>query len=96
MGYAYSMQNYARTNVRINPVDLPERGSARIRPDHRVIVIFRVGVFVGLLGMLASACWLTAATLQNAAYVRMVGQVELLFMFAASVLFYRENPVGWK
>lgn len=58
----------------------------------RVIATFRVGVFVGLSGMLASACWLTAATLQNAAYVRVVGQVELLFMFAASVLFFREHP----
>ena len=51
-----------------------------------------VGVVVGLSGMLASVCWLTAATLQNAAYVRTLGQVELLFMFAASVLFFRERP----
>jgi drug/metabolite transporter (DMT)-like permease len=58
----------------------------------RVIATYRIGVFVGLSGMLASACWLTAATLQNAAYVRVVGQVELLFMFAASVLFFREHP----
>ena len=58
----------------------------------RVIRTFRVGVWVGVAGMLASACWLTAATLQNAAYVRVVGQIELVFMFAASVLFFRERP----
>lgn len=58
----------------------------------RVLGAFRVGVLVGLSGMLASACWLTAATLQNAAYVRALGQVELLFVFAASVLVFRERP----
>jgi drug/metabolite transporter (DMT)-like permease len=60
----------------------------------RVIRTFRVGVWVGVSGMLASACWLTAATLQNAAYVRVVGQIELVFMFVASVLFFHERP-GW-
>jgi len=58
----------------------------------RVIGAIRVGAVVGLSGMLASVCWLTAATLQNAAYVRVLGQVELLFMFAASVLFFHERP----
>ena len=58
----------------------------------RVIKTFRVGALVGLSGMLGSACWITAVTLQNAAYVRVVGQIELLFMFAASVLFFREQP----
>ena len=31
-------------------------------------------------------------TLENAAYVRAVGQIELVFAFAASVLFFRERP----
>ena len=58
----------------------------------RVVKNFRIGAIVGLSGMLASACWLTAATLQNAAYVRVVGQVELFFTFAASILFFHERP----
>jgi len=58
----------------------------------RVLHAIRVGAVVGLSGMLASACWLTAATLQNAAYVRVLGQIELLFVFAASVLFFHEHP----
>jgi drug/metabolite transporter (DMT)-like permease len=41
--------------------------------------------------MLASACWFTAMTIQNAAYVRALGQVELLFTFAAGYLFFRER-----
>jgi drug/metabolite transporter (DMT)-like permease len=58
----------------------------------RVAAVFRVGAVVGLSGMLASACWLTAATLKNAAYVRALGQVELVFVFVASVLFFHERP----
>lgn len=55
---------------------------------------WRVGAWVGLAGMLASAGWFTAMTLQNAAYVRALGQVELVFTFAASLLFFgeRTNP----
>ncbi|MBD3677626.1 MAG: DMT family transporter [Rhodobacteraceae bacterium] len=46
---------------------------------------------VGLTGMLGSLGWFTAFTLQNAAYVRALGQVELVFGFIASVLFFRER-----
>lgn len=46
---------------------------------------------VGLVGMACSVCWFTAFTLQNAAYVRAVGQVELIFTFIASVFFFREK-----
>ena len=56
-----------------------------------VIRSWRIGAVVGLTGMLGSAAWFTAMTLQNAAYVRVVGQVELLFTFAASYFFFRER-----
>lgn len=51
-------------------------------------------VWVGVAGMLASAGWFTAMTLQTAAYVRALGQIELLFSFAASLLFFRETVRG--
>lgn len=57
-----------------------------------VIKTWRTALGVGLSGMLASACWFTAMTLQNAAYVRALGQVELVFTFAASYFFFRERP----
>jgi drug/metabolite transporter (DMT)-like permease len=41
-------------------------------------------VWVGLFGMAASAGWFTAMTIQNAALVRALGQIELVFTFAAS------------
>ena len=56
-----------------------------------VIREWRRAAPVGLVGMITSACWFTAFTLQNAAYVRALGQVELLFTFIASVFFFREK-----
>lgn len=46
---------------------------------------------VGVTGVLASICWFTAFTMQNAAYVRALGQIELVFTFIASVVFFRER-----
>jgi drug/metabolite transporter (DMT)-like permease len=57
----------------------------------RVLREWRVAGQVGIVGALASVCWFTAFTLQNAAYVRALGQIELVFTFAASVLFFRER-----
>ncbi len=59
----------------------------------KVVANARTGWFVGLAGMLASVGWFTAMTLQNAAYVRALGQVELLFAYGASVLLFREKIV---
>ncbi|MCP5149288.1 MAG: DMT family transporter [Chromatiales bacterium] len=52
---------------------------------------WRVAGLVGLSGMLASAGWFTAMTIQNAAYVRALGQIELVFTFVASVFFFKEK-----
>ena len=49
------------------------------------------GALVGLASMLGSVGWFTAMTLQNAAYVRAVGQVELIFTFLTSTLIFKEN-----
>ena len=48
-------------------------------------------VWIGLLSMAGSFCWFTAFTLQSAAYVKAVGQVELVMSLAASVLVFREK-----
>ena len=45
----------------------------------RVIGRWRVASLVGVSGMLGSAAWFSAMTLENAAYVRAVGQIELVF-----------------
>ncbi|MEX0347927.1 MAG: EamA family transporter [Paracoccaceae bacterium] len=54
----------------------------------------RTGIFVGLTSMGGSFCWFLAFTLQNAAYVKALGQVELAFSILASTLFFRERISG--
>ncbi|WP_333830609.1 DMT family transporter [Pararhodobacter sp.] len=46
---------------------------------------------VGVTGVLGSAGWFIAFALQNAAYVRSLGQIELIFSILASVIFFREK-----
>jgi drug/metabolite transporter (DMT)-like permease len=58
----------------------------------RVLGGWRTTAPVGIMGMLGSLGWFTAFSLQAAAYVRAVGQVELLFTLAASVLVFGERP----
>jgi drug/metabolite transporter (DMT)-like permease len=48
--------------------------------------------WAGVTGMLASLGWFWAFALMNAAYVRAVGQVELLFTLAVSTYVFREIP----
>lgn len=47
---------------------------------------------VGLAGVLGSVCWFTAMTIQSVAYVRSLGQIELLFTFASSYFIFKERP----
>ncbi len=57
----------------------------------RVLKVWRVTTLVGLSGVLGSAGWFMAFTLQNAAYVKALGQIELFFTFMASYLFFKEH-----
>ena len=62
-------------------------------PDQlkQVIRHWRPAALVGLSGGLASIGWFSAFTLQNATYVRALGQIELVFTFIATLLFFREK-----
>jgi len=61
----------------------------------RVLRHWRWAGAVGVAGVLASVGWFTAFTLQNAAYVRAVGQIELVFTFIATLFVFRES-VDWR
>ena len=56
-----------------------------------VLSSWKISAWVGLVGMLGSVGWITAMTIEKAAYVRALGQIELVFTFAASYLFFRER-----
>lgn len=66
----------------------------RLRHPGQLIAAFRtwrVSGLVGLAGALASVGWFTAMTIQNAAYVRALGQIELVFTFVSSRFLFREK-----
>lgn len=57
----------------------------------RVLENWRVAGLVGITSMIGSTCWFVAFTLQTVAYVKALGQVELLFSLAVSVIVFRET-----
>ena len=57
----------------------------------RVAAAWRRTLPVGVTGMLGSLGWFTAFALYNAAYVRAVGQIEIVFTILASWAFFREK-----
>ncbi|MGC1430019.1 MAG: DMT family transporter [Albidovulum sp.] len=61
----------------------------------RVLARWRKTVPVGITGMFGSLGWFAAFALQNAAYVRALGQIEMAFMMLASVLVFHER-LSWR
>lgn len=57
----------------------------------RVRAAWKVSALVGFVGATASFGWFTAMTLQQVAVVKALAQVEMLFTFASSVLFFKER-----
>lgn len=57
----------------------------------RVLSAWRVAGLVGVTSMIGSICWFTAFTLQNAAYVNAVGQIELLFSLMIGAFVFGEK-----
>ncbi|MCZ4282876.1 DMT family transporter [Kiloniella laminariae] len=57
----------------------------------RVLQHWKAAIWVGLTGMLGSAGWFAAMTLENAAHVRTLGQIELIFTLMIGYLFFQER-----
>jgi len=51
----------------------------------------RKGFWVGVTSLSGSFFWFTAFTLQNAAYVKAVGQIELILSLLITTLFFKEQ-----
>lgn len=56
-----------------------------------VFGLWRRSLLPGLTGAAASACWFSAMTIESAAYVRMLGLVEVLFGYGVSIFALRER-----
>jgi drug/metabolite transporter (DMT)-like permease len=63
-----------------------ERGQIRLALSH-----WRSSAIVGALSVSGSACWAVALALENAAKVRTLGQVELLFAFGVSTWWLKDR-----
>ncbi len=57
----------------------------------KIIKAWKPALAVGFAGATASFGWFTAFTLQQAALVKVVAQVEMLFTFGTSILFFKES-----
>lgn len=56
-----------------------------------VLQNWKPALMVGIAGVIGSIGWFTAFTIQNGAYVRALGQIELVFMFLTSVFIFKEK-----
>jgi drug/metabolite transporter (DMT)-like permease len=68
-----------------------------IRDRRQIVEVFRLWrqTFpVGLMSVAGSAGWFFGMTLENAALVRALGQVELVFTYLASHLLFRERATA--
>ena len=61
----------------------------------RVLASWRVSGLVGLTSMMGSLGWFVAFALQSAAYVKALGQIELVFTFLTSYFIFREKST-WR
>ncbi len=53
--------------------------------------LLRPCLFIGMTSAMGSVGWFTAMALQNASYVKAVGQIEVVFTIAISTLYFRER-----
>lgn len=59
-----------------------------------ILALWRASIVAGLMGALASQLWFVAFALTDAARVRTLALVEVLFAQAASLKLFRERPSG--
>jgi drug/metabolite transporter (DMT)-like permease len=64
------------------------------REFSRLPGLMRPSLFIGLTSAMGSVGWFTAMALQNASYVKAVGQVEVIFTVLISTFYFRESIRG--
>ena len=61
----------------------------------RVVTGWKRTGIIGALSIMGSACWFTAFSIEPAAHVRALGQIEMVFTFIVSIFFFREK-ITWR
>ena len=62
------------------------------REFRRLFKFWRLALFIGCTSALGSIGWFTAFTLEQAAVVKTLGQIELVFVMLISYCFFKERP----
>ena len=57
----------------------------------RIVAAWKPALAVGFVGAAASFGWFTAMTLEKAAVVKAVAQIEMIFTFASTVFIFKEK-----
>ena len=60
----------------------------------KVLASWRIASIVGIVGAVSSMCWFTAMSLVNAALVRAMGQIELVFTVLTSLFIIRAREIS--
>jgi drug/metabolite transporter (DMT)-like permease len=60
----------------------------------KLLKTWRVSALTGVIGVIGSALWFMAMTIQLVAYVRTLGLIELVFTFLFSWFFFKERPLA--
>jgi drug/metabolite transporter (DMT)-like permease len=85
-GYTLAWATFLQTVAMLIYIRIREPGQIT-----KILQSWKVASIVGASGALGSVGWFTAMTIQNVAYVRALGQIELVFTFIASVVFFKES-----
>ena len=85
--YALLWANLLQTAVMAVYLCLRERDQLA-----KLIGAWRLSALAGTVGVVASALWFMAMTLQAVAYVRTLSLIELVFTFLFSWFFFKERP----
>ena len=64
-----------------------------IKQFYLLYLYWKDGLIVGFFGAFASICWFYAMSIQNVAYVRALGQIELIFTILASIFYFKEKII---
>ena len=86
-GYSLACATVFQTIIMLTYMQWKEPGQIK-----EVLKAWRPASLVGLAGVLGSIGWFTAMTIQSVAYVRSLGQIELIFTFASSYFIFKERP----